>query len=45
MNNEYFSMVFLIREKRLPHNANTQGKLSGDHAGHLAADGSGVLQI
>jgi predicted ribonuclease toxin of YeeF-YezG toxin-antitoxin module len=26
------------REKRLPHNSNTPGKLPGDHAGHLAAD-------
>ncbi|MGX1265714.1 putative ribonuclease toxin of YeeF-YezG toxin-antitoxin module [Rossellomorea marisflavi] len=26
------------RESRLPHNANTPGKQSGDHAGHLAAD-------
>jgi len=26
------------RTDRLPHDSNTPGKLSGDHAGHLAAD-------
>ncbi|MGQ7320237.1 DNA/RNA non-specific endonuclease [Streptococcus suis] len=26
------------RENRLPHDANTPGKLKGDHAGHLAGD-------
>ena len=26
------------RDARLPHNANSPGKLSGDHAGHLAGD-------
>ncbi|MGL5150829.1 MAG: DNA/RNA non-specific endonuclease [Clostridium sp.] len=26
------------RESRLPHNHDTPGKLSGDHAGHLAGD-------
>lgn len=26
------------RDKRLPHNHNTPGKLDGDHAGHLAGD-------
>ena len=26
------------RDRRLPHNPNTSGKLPGDHAGHLAGD-------
>lgn len=33
------------RDNRLPHEPNTPGKEAGDHAGHLAGDRFGGLQI